>query len=162
MISSPGCVCFGEGHAQVNVDPHLDDLASGSAEIVPLQVGSLDPRHRRLLLSPRRMLRQNACNDQAAIAITRVVFTKVLLMSSSCGLGFSPNCVDRAPAQSARETRPHKTAAHDGSSLPACFGRCSRRAFQSGQLASCPPVQLDVSPCVLPRAAARPQARPTT
>src|SRR5215470_2674639 len=49
-----------EGYARVDVDAHLDGLASGHAEIVPLQVGSLDSR----LLRPRHRQRKDACGDQ--------------------------------------------------------------------------------------------------
>ena len=58
MISSPGCVCRGGENPRVEVDAHLDDLASGSAEIVPLQVGSFGSR----LLRRRQVQRQSACD----------------------------------------------------------------------------------------------------
>jgi hypothetical protein len=45
---------------RVEVDAHLDDLASGRAEIVPLQVGSFGSR----LLSPCHVQRESACDDQ--------------------------------------------------------------------------------------------------
>ena len=60
MISSPGCVCLGDDRSRVEVDAHLDDLASGDAEIVPLEIGSLDSR----LLRLRHVQRQTACDDQ--------------------------------------------------------------------------------------------------
>src|ERR1700694_1527828 len=49
-----------EGYSRSKVDAHLDGLASGDAEIVPLQVGPLDSR----LLSLRYVQRQNASDDQ--------------------------------------------------------------------------------------------------
>src|ERR1700738_5046243 len=44
------------------VEPHarLDDLASGDAEIVPLEIGALDSR----VLRPRHLQRQTASDDQ--------------------------------------------------------------------------------------------------
>ena len=60
MISSPGCVCLGDDISRVEVDAHLDDLASGGAEIVPLQVGSFGSR----LLRLRHVQRQTASDDQ--------------------------------------------------------------------------------------------------
>ena len=48
MISSPGCVCLTNGAFRADVDAVLDDLVSGNAEIVPLEIGALDSR--RLLL----------------------------------------------------------------------------------------------------------------
>jgi hypothetical protein len=33
-----------ERHSRVEVDAHLDDLASGVSEIVPLEIGALDSR----------------------------------------------------------------------------------------------------------------------
>src|SRR5260370_4200404 len=49
-----------ERHAGRKIDAHLDGLASGGAEIVPLQVGTLDAR----LLRLRRRQRQTACDNQ--------------------------------------------------------------------------------------------------
>jgi hypothetical protein len=46
--------------SRVEVDAHLDNLAAGGAEIVPLQVGSFGSR----LLRPRHVQRQTACDDQ--------------------------------------------------------------------------------------------------
>ena len=42
MISSPGCAVLGERRSRVELDAHLDGLASGGAEIVPLEIGALD------------------------------------------------------------------------------------------------------------------------
>ena len=50
----------GSDISRVEVDAHLDDLASGRAEIVPLQVGSFGSR----LLRLRHAQRQSACDDQ--------------------------------------------------------------------------------------------------
>ena len=50
----------GERHSRREVDAHLDDLASGDAEIVPLEIGALDSR----LLRPRHVQRQTASDDQ--------------------------------------------------------------------------------------------------
>jgi len=47
--------------SRVEVDPHLDDLASGNAEIVSLQVGSFGSR---LLLRLRHVRRQTTSGDQ--------------------------------------------------------------------------------------------------
>src|SRR5207253_6275607 len=49
-----------ERHPGGEIDAHLDDLASGDAEIVPLEIGALDSR----LLRPRHVQRQTACGDQ--------------------------------------------------------------------------------------------------
>jgi len=49
-----------ERHAGREVDAHLDGLASGRAEIVPLQIG---PGHSRLL-GLRHVRRQNTADDQ--------------------------------------------------------------------------------------------------
>src|SRR5215213_8517863 len=49
-----------ERRSRVEVDAHLDDLASGNAEIVPLKLGALDSR----LLRPRHAQRQTASYDQ--------------------------------------------------------------------------------------------------
>jgi hypothetical protein len=46
--------------SRVEVDAHLDDLAPGSAEIMPLQVGALCSG----LLRLRRERRQPACDDE--------------------------------------------------------------------------------------------------
>ena len=43
MISSPGCLCC-RTPPRGDVDAHLDDLASGDAEIVPLEIGALHAR----------------------------------------------------------------------------------------------------------------------
>jgi hypothetical protein len=57
MISSPGCLCLMNGAFPADVDAVLDHLASGSAEIVPLEICASDPRYllldgHDLLLSP--------------------------------------------------------------------------------------------------------------
>ena len=44
-----------------DVDAHLDDLASGDAEIVPLEIGA---RESRLLLRRRQVQRQGTADDQ--------------------------------------------------------------------------------------------------
>ena len=49
-----------ERHSRVEVDAHLDDLASGDAEIVPLEIGALDSR----LLCARHLQHQTASDDQ--------------------------------------------------------------------------------------------------
>ena len=59
MISSPGC-CAWATHSRCEFDAHLDDLASGDTEIVPLEIGALDSRRLRL----RYMQRQTACENQ--------------------------------------------------------------------------------------------------
>jgi hypothetical protein len=46
-------------HSRREVDPHLDHLASGDAEIVPLEIGALDVR-----LLRQRVQRQTACYHQ--------------------------------------------------------------------------------------------------
>jgi hypothetical protein len=51
---------LGEGDARLDVDAHLDDFASGNAEILPLQIGALDLRW----LGQRGVWRQGACSDQ--------------------------------------------------------------------------------------------------
>src|SRR5271157_4179775 len=51
---------LGELHSRVELHARLDDLASGDAEIVPLEIGALDSR----LLRPRYVQRQTASNDQ--------------------------------------------------------------------------------------------------
>ena len=48
MISSPGWVCSKSRRFRADVHAVLDDLASGDAEIVLLEIGALDSR--RLLL----------------------------------------------------------------------------------------------------------------
>jgi hypothetical protein len=50
----------GEGRSRVEIHAHLDDLASGDAEIVPLQSGALDSS----LLRPRHVKRQTAYGEQ--------------------------------------------------------------------------------------------------
>ena len=50
----------GERHSRGEIDAHLDDLASGDAEIVPQQIGALDSR----LLRLRHVQRQTASDDQ--------------------------------------------------------------------------------------------------
>jgi hypothetical protein len=51
---------FAEGHSRIDVDAHLNGLASGDAKIVSLQVGALDS----CLLSLRHGQRQNASDNQ--------------------------------------------------------------------------------------------------
>ena len=63
MISSPGCECLGAVTPGAIVDARLDDLASGDAEIVPLEVGARDSR----LLRPRHVQRQAACRRSAPL-----------------------------------------------------------------------------------------------
>jgi hypothetical protein len=52
-----------ERHSRVEVDAHLDDLASGVSEIVPLEIGALDSR----LLRPRQLqhLSTGPCSNEA-------------------------------------------------------------------------------------------------
>src|SRR5262245_62213012 len=59
MISSPGCVCIGATY-RIEVNAYLHDLASGCAEVVPLQVGAFGSR----LLSPRHVRSKAASGDQ--------------------------------------------------------------------------------------------------
>ena len=47
-------------HSGRRSDEHLDDLASGDAEIVPLEIGARDSRRLRL----RHAQRQGACDDR--------------------------------------------------------------------------------------------------
>src|SRR5437867_10038767 len=49
-----------ERHPGGEIDAHLDVLASGDAQIVPLEIGALNSR----LLRPRHVQRQTACGDQ--------------------------------------------------------------------------------------------------
>lgn len=49
-----------ERHSRVELDAHLDDLASGDAEIVPLELGAPDSRR----LRPRYVERQTDSGDQ--------------------------------------------------------------------------------------------------
>jgi hypothetical protein len=49
-----------EQHSRRELDTRLDDLASGDAEIVPLEIGALDSR----LLRLRHVQRQAASDDQ--------------------------------------------------------------------------------------------------
>ena len=48
--------------AGVEIDAHLDDLASGHAEIVPLEIGALDPR----LLRLRHVQRHTESDDKCS------------------------------------------------------------------------------------------------
>src|SRR5262245_39782357 len=50
---------LGKRHSRVEVDAHLDDLAAGDAEIVPLEVGAFDSR----LLRRRYVQHQTAGDD---------------------------------------------------------------------------------------------------
>src|SRR5262245_40741842 len=50
----------GERHSRIEVNAHLDDLASGDAEIVPLEIGAFDSR----LLRRCPLQHQTACDDQ--------------------------------------------------------------------------------------------------
>ena len=44
MISSPGCVCLAEGRrSRRELDDRLDDLASGDAQVVPLEIDARAP-----------------------------------------------------------------------------------------------------------------------
>ena len=57
--------------SRVELDDHLDDLASGDAEIVPLEIDALDCR----LLRPRHLQRQTASGTiSTATAMIRAVF----------------------------------------------------------------------------------------
>jgi pimeloyl-ACP methyl ester carboxylesterase len=49
-----------ERHSRVELDPHLDDLTSGDAEIVPLELGAPDAR----LLRRRQVQRQTAADER--------------------------------------------------------------------------------------------------
>ena len=49
-----------ERRSGVQLDKHLDDLASGHAEIVPLEIGTPDSR----LLRPDHVQRQTASDDE--------------------------------------------------------------------------------------------------
>ena len=60
MISSPGCECLGAVTPGAIDDDRLDGLASGDAEIVPLEVVARDSR----LLRQRHVQRQTAADDQ--------------------------------------------------------------------------------------------------
>jgi len=50
----------GQRHARVDLDAHLDHFASGYAEIVPLQLGSLDA----WLLRRRELQSRGAANGE--------------------------------------------------------------------------------------------------
>src|SRR5262249_3418921 len=50
----------GERNSRRELNAHLDNLASGDTEIVPLEIATLDSR----LLRLRRTKRQTACDDQ--------------------------------------------------------------------------------------------------
>ena len=60
MISSPGCECLGDVTPGAIATIALDGLASGDAEIVPLEIVARDSR----LLRPRHVQRQAAADDQ--------------------------------------------------------------------------------------------------
>ena len=51
---------LGERHSRGDLDAHLDDLASGNAQIVPLEIGALDSR----LLRPGDVQRQTADDNE--------------------------------------------------------------------------------------------------
>jgi hypothetical protein len=51
---------LGGRHARGNLHNRLDDLASGDAEVVLLEIGAIDSR----LLRPRHIQRQTASDDQ--------------------------------------------------------------------------------------------------
>src|SRR5215471_15441690 len=55
-----GMSVLGKCHSRVDVDAHLDDLASGDAEIVPLEIRTFASR----LLRLRPMQQQTADDDQ--------------------------------------------------------------------------------------------------
>ena len=59
MISSPGCECRGR-RSRIELDDCLDDLASGDAQVVALQIGT----------PGSHLLRQGACNARAPATIS--------------------------------------------------------------------------------------------
>ena len=61
---------LGEQYSRRELDTHLNDLASGGAKIVPLQISALDSR----LLRQRHMQRQTVGYDQHRYRRDRVVF----------------------------------------------------------------------------------------
>ena len=61
---------LGGDHPGGKIDAHLDDLASGDAQIVPLEIGALDSRQ----LRPRHVQRQTAYDDHHGYRMSRVVF----------------------------------------------------------------------------------------
>ena len=60
MISSPGCVCLGAVVPRRELYDRLDDLASGDAQVVPLEI---DPSGSHLLRL-RQVEREAGCGDQ--------------------------------------------------------------------------------------------------
>ena len=72
MISSPGCECRGAVVPGSSHD-HLDYLASGVAQVVPLEIDAPGAD----LLRLRHLHRQAAMAISAAIAMIRVDFMKI-------------------------------------------------------------------------------------
>ncbi len=60
MISSPGCECLGADRSRLELDDHLDDLASGDAQVVPLEIDAPGSDELRL----RHVQRQAGGGDQ--------------------------------------------------------------------------------------------------
>ena len=70
MISSPGCECLGANGSRLELDDHLEDLASGDAQVVPLKIDALGSD----LLACATCSAKPVVATSAAIAMIRFVF----------------------------------------------------------------------------------------